>query len=85
VGWTQMPIPPSRKLSLPYAPFRWNWDPFMSALDDALYEYASARVQGIVEPTPPGRNTEAIKNYFDKGPSRRCLAPCCHVECSPVE
>jgi hypothetical protein len=71
-------------------PSRWGWDPFMSALDADLYAHARQVLsrRGILPPDSAQKSAEderAVQDYFDKGSARRCLNPCCHRECSPVE
>jgi hypothetical protein len=93
VGWTRMPVPASplahsaqsQSHNLPYAPFKWSWDPYMSPLDDALYERAAAIVHGDRNHQLSDASSRAVNDYFAKGPARRCLTPCCHDTCSPTE
>ena len=59
-----------------------DWDPLMSALDDALYEYARAKYEGGQQQQPP-RPTHQISTYFAQGPGRNCSTLCCTVPCSP--
>jgi len=54
-----------------------DWDPLMSALDDALYEYAWAKYRGEQPPHPQ------VDTYFAEGPGRNCSTLCCTVRCSP--
>ena len=86
VGWTRIPVPPSplahsaqsQANNLPYAPFKRSWDPYMSPLDDALYERAAAIVHGNRNHQLSEAKASAVNDYFAKGPARRCLTPCCH-------
>jgi hypothetical protein len=75
-------------------PSRWGWDPLMSALDDALYERAIEILsrRGVLPLDDADARTDggsaaarAAQDYFERGSARRCLNPCCHRECSPVE
>ena len=83
VGWRYMPLPHQSRTTLPYAPFKWNWDPLMSALDDAMYEFAESKFESNTQPGISSARMEAVKSYFTNGPSRMCSNPCCHEFCSP--
>ena len=56
-----------------------TWDPFMSVLDDALYEFARRKYHhvGAKELWAPFRNHEALTRYFEDGGSFRCQDACC--------
>lgn len=58
------------------------WDPFMSALDDALYEIAKQRFDGQRNPQMPLGLEQKLNEYFLQGPMRGCLTPCCSQACS---
>ena len=56
-----------------------TWDPFMSALDDALYEFAQRKYHHVdaKELWVPFRNHEILTRYFAEGGSLRCKNACC--------
>ncbi|KAG7337374.1 hypothetical protein IV203_034768 [Nitzschia inconspicua] len=60
------------------------WDPFMSVLDDALYDHARQKYQArLSENVSFGSVADQalVNDYFDNGPGRMCQNPCCG-ECS---
>lgn len=63
-----------------------SWDPFMSALDDALYEFAQRKYhQGngtAAAVGAPFRNQNVLDRYFEEGTRRGCLDACCG-NCTP--
>jgi hypothetical protein len=61
-----------------------DWDPFMSVLDDALYEYGVARYRGIFDDTFAfsKKTTQMLELYFSGGSERGCENPCCADSCS---
>lgn len=82
VGWTQLPIPVSSYSHFDYPKDSGEWDPLMSALDDALYEYAEALYRGESEPALKPTTQALVHKYFQEGPGRLCTSPCCHTNCS---
>jgi hypothetical protein len=58
-----------------------DWDPMMSVLDNALYEYAEKRYDGI-DPSFSVETEEKMKEYFTDGPRKACETPCCSPSCS---
>ena len=60
-----------------------NWDPMMSALDDALYAFAQRKMAGL-EPYGqlPSHIQSRVDDYLSNGTSRNCSGPCCGVNCS---
>jgi len=56
-----------------------EWDPLMSALDDALYEFAQRKFHHVPkeELWKPFRNQNVVDRYFSEGHSRRCPNACC--------
>jgi hypothetical protein len=68
-----------------------RWDPLMSALDDALYEFGQLKQAGRLPPnsdqqwgqfpfsTPIQQQLEA---YFAMGPLQNCTSICCADKCS---
>jgi len=95
VGWNKMPVPKpyADNFSYPVVARRSSddtsgWDPFMTVLDDALYEYAEqsllARQDEMKKITSAttSKMTMTMKQYFELGPSRNCFTECCHGECS---
>jgi hypothetical protein len=85
VGWTRMPVlQPSARHVVDYPSMGDEWDPMMTALDDALYEFAEGMYQGIPHPYA-ALSTErrtALKEYFAKGREQKCNSPCCAETCS---
>ena len=59
-----------------------TWEPLMTALDDALYEYAQDLYSGVAIPKLSPQQLDAVKMYFNDGVKRNCVYPCCHDECS---
>jgi hypothetical protein len=61
-----------------------DWDPFMSILDDALYEFGLARYRGIsVDEFRFSKETaRMLDHYFSMGRERGCGNPCCAESCS---
>jgi hypothetical protein len=67
------------------------WDPYMSVLDDALYEFAQRKYHHDHDPISlPDKlfwnvnnftNQRLVEEYFQLGPSRGCVNECCG-ECS---
>jgi hypothetical protein len=55
------------------------WDPFMSALDDALYEFARRKYHHIDDKVlwAPFGNQAILDRYFAEGPALQCLDACC--------
>lgn len=61
------------------------WDPFMSVLDDALYEWRLAQFQGREKRILFDWTTETndrLEQYFTMGLGRGCASPCCAESCS---
>ena len=56
-----------------------KWDPFMSALDDALYEFAKRKYHNVnqEELWKPFQNQDIVDRYFAEGPKVGCLNGCC--------
>jgi hypothetical protein len=84
VGWTRMPVLQSTARHVDYPSMSDEWDPMMTALDDALYEFAEGMYQGIPHPYD-ALSTErrtALKEYFDRGREQKCNSPCCAATCS---
>ena len=61
----------------------YDWDPLMSALDDALYEFGQRKEAGL-EPFDEfsPHIQEQLDNYFSQGPSKNCTTVCCGDICS---
>jgi hypothetical protein len=59
-----------------------DWDPMMSALDDALYEYAEQLFDGVATPSFSAATEKRMNDYFAKGPLQACETPCCSPVCS---
>jgi hypothetical protein len=57
------------------------WDPFMSVLDDALYEFARRKYHNVIPEelwrTNNFANQDMVDKYFRDGPSRNCKNECC--------
>ena len=71
------------KANLTYPELGRDWDPFMSVLDDALYEYGLARFQGIEKDFAFSTEIKGmLEQYFIRGRQRNCANPCCADECS---
>lgn len=92
VGWQQRtPKPQNRnqdKKTVNKTPLlvgKSAWDPFMSVLDDAVYEWVLARHKGEDNATNfdwmPATN-ETMERYFENGRNRNCENPCCAETCS---
>jgi hypothetical protein len=60
-----------------------DWDPLMSALDNALYEFGQRKEAGL---EPFDNFTVSVQQeldqYFDTGPFRNCTNICCGTTCS---
>jgi hypothetical protein len=60
-----------------------DWDPLMSALDNALYEFGERKEAGL---EPFDNFTVSVQQdldqYFAMGPSRNCTTICCGTKCS---
>jgi hypothetical protein len=63
-----------------------DWDPYMSALDDALYEFAQYKYHHASQDdlstkidTLGFSNRALVEEYFQLGPSRGCSNQCCGV------
>lgn len=56
-----------------------KWDPFMSALDDALYEFAKRKYLNVSrdELWKPFQNQEVVDRYFAEGHKKGCKNGCC--------
>ncbi|KAG7349381.1 hypothetical protein IV203_011978 [Nitzschia inconspicua] len=61
-----------------------NWDPYMSVLDDSLYEFAQRKYAGAgnaelmeIIDADEFANREALEEYFAQGPKRGCTNECC--------
>lgn len=55
-----------------------DWDPLMSALDDALYEFAKRKFHHEKDPWhKPFRNQADVDRYFSEGVQWGCLDACC--------
>lgn len=56
-----------------------SWNPFMSALDDALYEFARRRYQNDTEANVwrPFSNQVMLDRYFEEGWKEGCTDGCC--------
>jgi hypothetical protein len=60
-----------------------GWDPLMSALDDALYEFAKRKDAGMEPLDAFSTGTQAaLDNYFETGMERGCTNKCCAGSCS---
>ena len=56
----------------------YTWDPMMSALDDALYEFALRKYNNDTEHLwDPFENQFLVDEYFSKGVDRGCTDGCC--------
>jgi hypothetical protein len=65
----------------------WNntsWDVSMTALDNALYQYALQLYHNDTTRIPVLSHDimKDVELYFQQGPSRGCTTPCCSQECS---
>eukprot|EP00934_Nitzschia_sp_Nitz4_P008628 Nitzschia sp. Nitz4//scaffold70_size99833//11331//12560//NITZ4_004584-RA/size99833-processed-gene-0.91-mRNA-1//1//CDS//3329557102//8618//frame0 len=58
------------------------WDPSMSALDDALYEFAQRKNRGDEDLWRQFSNQEALDAYFRAGPSEQ-YTHICGASCTP--
>jgi hypothetical protein len=64
-----------------------DWDPYMSVLDDALYEFAQRKYLGatkedlkaLMKKGVEFANQALVDEYFEKGPGRDCPNECCGV------
>jgi hypothetical protein len=60
-----------------------GWDPDMSALDDALYEFGQRKEAGLL---PYAQYSDVVQRhldaYFLSGVERNCTSPCCSEKCS---
>jgi hypothetical protein len=60
-----------------------GWDPDMSALDDALYEFGQRKEAGLL---PYAQYSDKVQRqldaYFRSGVERNCTSPCCSEQCS---
>jgi hypothetical protein len=85
VGWTNMTVPKESKLKIEsrFDESVGQWDPMMSALDDALYEYADGLYHGVGRPVVATERMDAVENYFREGRDRNCNNICCAEKCSP--
>lgn len=91
VGWRKMPVhqptaPNNKAKAVEYPTIHDEWDPFMSALDDALREFAESMYRGE-KPNPYSpsfsvERQEALTRYFAKGKLAECDNPCCAEICS---
>lgn len=85
VGWTKMPFPDNYEGPAVH-PFTAEdkrlWDPKMSALDDALYEYAQNQYVGMKERELSYTTKKALESYFEEGPRQNCISLCCSNKCS---
>jgi hypothetical protein len=84
VGWTHMPVLRPIARHVDYPSISDEWDPMMTALDDALYEFAEGMYQGIPHPYA-ALSTErrtALREYFARGREQKCNSPCCAATCS---
>jgi hypothetical protein len=84
VGWTRMPVVKPIARHVDYPSMGDEWDPMMTALDDALYEFAEGMYQGIPRPYA-ALSTErrtALREYFARGREQNCNSPCCAATCS---
>jgi hypothetical protein len=82
VGWTRMPVLQSIARHVDYPSSSDEWDPMMTALDDALYEFAEGLYEGIPHPYA-ALSTErraALREYFAR--EQECNSPCCATTCS---
>ncbi|GAX20028.1 hypothetical protein FisN_1Lh491 [Fistulifera solaris] len=83
VGWNKMPLTKGgKKKNVTYPDAGGEWDPLMSALDDALYEMGEARVRGESGTLLSTGTLEAVHRYFETGKDRFCDSPCCSSVCS---
>lgn len=87
VQWKHMPVytKPIRNIAYPMDNEKSAaaaWDPFMSALDDALYELAKQGFKGQSNPQLPHSLEQRLEDYFLRGPAGACHNPCCGQECS---
>ena len=82
VHWSHMPVFTKPVRNITYPVEETLWDPFMSVLDDALYEIAKQRFQGQDNPRLPPKLEQGLDEYFQKGPMHSCQNPCCGPVCS---
>lgn len=83
VGWEKMPLTKGgKKKNVTYPDSGGEWDPLMSALDDALYEIGVARARGESGAPLSAATLESVHRYFETGKDRVCNSPCCSSVCS---
>jgi hypothetical protein len=60
-----------------------TWDPYMTVLDDALYEFARRKYSNVPNDEllrmENFTNQALLDEYFRDGPSRECTNECCGV------
>lgn len=54
-----------------------DWDPNMSALDDAIYEFALQKYNGTTQPSLSEQTQGDVEKYFEHGATSLCTHPCC--------
>jgi hypothetical protein len=87
VGWSQTPTPSSLNHSAysypPIGSKHYAWEPHMTTLDDALFEYAVGLYEAEVQPPKISKlRVQRLQDYMAKGPMYMCTSPCCSAECS---
>jgi hypothetical protein len=84
VGWTHMPVHQPLARHVDYPSTTDEFDPMMTALDDALYEFAEGMYRGIPQPytTLSTERRTALRDYFTRASERKCNTPCCAATCS---
>lgn len=87
VGWSRMSALQKKQVAKKNAVYpalgETAWDPFMSVLDDALYEWVLARFRGNeVDYYWTDDMKERMELYFTMGQQRNCENPCCAESCS---
>lgn len=89
VGWNKMPVRVHHVHNITYPSDSAPWDPLMSSLDDALYQYAEKLYQ-IKQAGHDYRPTrvfsepvsQSLERYFTDGPLRNLRTFCGNTACS---
>ena len=82
VGWTRMPVSIGPKKNVTYPSSEGEWDPMMSALDDALYELAEASHKNVPHAHYSKETLDNLQAYFESETGRSCTSACCADVCS---
>ena len=82
VGWTRMPVSIGRKKNVTYPSSDGDWEPMMSALDDALYELAEARHKNVPHAHYSKETLDNLHAYFESDKGSNCTSTCCAETCS---